>query len=153
MVNSPLTDCIQARESISAQLDEELPELEFERVRVHLRGCADCAGWAEQVAAAALYMREAPVETPAAPVFVAKRSRRRAAAPLAIAAAAAATFVAAFGSSASVGLRQSAAPGRAAQPAADATVIRTIEERRLGPESRFTSSQLPLIQHGMFRAV
>lgn len=109
MLDASPKDCIQARESISASLDEELPELELERLRAHLRGCAACFIWAEQVEAATLELRRTPLETPSLPVVLARGGRRRVAAPVALAAAAAASLLAAFGS-------QSALMGHEAGP-------------------------------------
>jgi len=69
------TDCALARESVSADLDGELSELDSRRLQVHLRVCADCSAWAEQIAVATLQLREAPVESPTAPVFELQRRR------------------------------------------------------------------------------
>lgn len=61
-------ECARARESVSADLDRELHELGIRRLQAHLRLCADCSAWAEQVGAATATLREAPLEayTPAA---------------------------------------------------------------------------------------
>ena len=45
------TDCVLARESVSADLDGELSELDLRRLQTHLRVCADCSAWAEHVTA------------------------------------------------------------------------------------------------------
>ena len=95
------TDCALARESVSADLDGELSELDLHRVHAHLRVCADCSAWAEHVAVATTQLREAPVEAPAAFAFDLPRSGRtwRVGPALAIgsAAALAATVVVALG--------------------------------------------------------
>jgi predicted anti-sigma-YlaC factor YlaD len=71
------TDCAQARESVSAQLDGELQELELDRLETHLRLCPDCAAWAEQVRDVTGRMRDAALEAPVLTGFVpARRSRR-----------------------------------------------------------------------------
>jgi predicted anti-sigma-YlaC factor YlaD len=64
-VQLPTTNCARARESVSAQLDGELPELELDRLETHLLICPDCAEWAERVRAATAHLREARLEVPA----------------------------------------------------------------------------------------
>jgi len=59
------TDCARARESISVQLDGELPELELDRLETHLRFCPDCSAWADQVRDMTRELREATLEVPA----------------------------------------------------------------------------------------
>ena len=58
----PPTYCARARESISAQLDGELPESEAGRLELHLLVCPDCAAWAEDVQGTTDWLREAPWE-------------------------------------------------------------------------------------------
>jgi predicted anti-sigma-YlaC factor YlaD len=70
------TDCALARESVSADLDGELSELDFRRLQAHLRVCADCSAWAGHVNATTTQLREAPLETLAAPVFEVQRRSR-----------------------------------------------------------------------------
>ena len=41
-------ECARARESVSADLDRELHELDHRRLQAHLRVCADCSDWAER---------------------------------------------------------------------------------------------------------
>ncbi len=85
-----LTDCDRARESVSAELDGELPELERERLSAHLRTCLDCSAWAEQVADTARLLREATLETPAMSSALPGHARRLRVAPaLAVSSAAA----------------------------------------------------------------
>jgi Putative zinc-finger len=59
------TDCARARESVSAQLDGELPEHELDRLETHLLLCPDCSAWAQQVRDVTLQLRESPLEAPA----------------------------------------------------------------------------------------
>jgi predicted anti-sigma-YlaC factor YlaD len=61
-------ECVQARESASARLDGELPELDEARLTAHLRDCADCRAFAEDAAALAATLRTAPLERPETPV-------------------------------------------------------------------------------------
>ena len=69
------TDCARARESVSAQLDGELPEQELDRLETHLLLCPDCSAWAQQVRDVTLQLRESPLEAPAER-FVLPRLRR-----------------------------------------------------------------------------
>ena len=52
------TECARVRESISAQLDSELSQLDLEWQHAHLRVCADCSAWAEDVYSATQWLRE-----------------------------------------------------------------------------------------------
>jgi predicted anti-sigma-YlaC factor YlaD len=88
-----LTDCDRARESASAELDGELPELERERLSAHLRACPDCTAWAAQVEDATLRLREAALEAPVTSISVRQRSRRWTVGP-AVAVSSAAALVA-----------------------------------------------------------
>ena len=69
-------ECARARESVSADLDCELQELDLRRLEAHLRDCADCSAWAGSVRATTAQLREAPFERPAAAVFDLPRSGR-----------------------------------------------------------------------------
>jgi len=71
------TDCALARESVSADLDRELSELDFRRLQAHLRVCADCSAWAEHVTATTVQLREAPLEALAGPAFELQPRGRR----------------------------------------------------------------------------
>jgi len=66
---SPI-ECVQARESASARLDAELPELDDVRLTAHLRDCADCRAFAEEAAVLAAELRTAPLERPQTPITV-----------------------------------------------------------------------------------
>jgi hypothetical protein len=92
-VRFPATDCARARESVSVQLDGELPELELDRLEAHLRICPDCSAWAVQVGDITRQLREASLEAPAG-AFVLPRRARRWAVSSAVAVASAAAVVA-----------------------------------------------------------
>jgi len=70
------TDCSRARESLSVQLDGELPELELDRLETHLRICPECSAWADQVRDVTLRLRDAAFETPAEGLLLPRRGRR-----------------------------------------------------------------------------
>jgi anti-sigma factor RsiW len=88
-VSFPATDCASARESISAQLDGELPELELDRLETHLRVCPACTAWAEDVSDVTLRLREAGLEVPAGFAFPRLRRNWRVGSAVAVASAAA----------------------------------------------------------------
>jgi predicted anti-sigma-YlaC factor YlaD len=92
-VSFPTTDCARARESVSAQLDGELPELELDRLETHLLICPACAVWADDVRDVTLRLREARFEEPAER-FVLPRLRRGWRVTSAVAVASAAAVVA-----------------------------------------------------------
>lgn len=71
----PPTDCMNAREAASARLDGELSELEAAHLDSHLRGCAECSGYAREIAAVAGRLRAEPLERPVLPVFTVRRRR------------------------------------------------------------------------------
>jgi predicted anti-sigma-YlaC factor YlaD len=70
------TDCARARESVSVQLDGELPELELDRLETHLRICPDCSVWAAEVRGVTHRLREAALEEPAERFVLPRRGRR-----------------------------------------------------------------------------
>jgi predicted anti-sigma-YlaC factor YlaD len=70
------TDCDLARESVSLQLDGELPEQDFDRLETHLRFCPECSAWADQVGNATLWLRDARLEVPAGGSVLPRHSRR-----------------------------------------------------------------------------
>jgi anti-sigma factor RsiW len=92
-VSLPPTDCARARESLSVQLDGELPETELDSLETHLRFCPECSAWAEQVRDVTQKLREASVEVPA-DAFVLRRHTRRWAVSGSVALASAAALVA-----------------------------------------------------------
>lgn len=69
-------DCARARESVSVQLDGELPELELDRLETHLRICPACADWAEEVRAVTQQLRGAALEVPKERFVLPRRARR-----------------------------------------------------------------------------
>jgi predicted anti-sigma-YlaC factor YlaD len=100
----PPTDCMLARESASAKLDNELSELEAARLDAHLRGCAECLAYAEEIGAIATRLRGAKLERPSQSVVLPRRrvfsgARMQAA----VAAAAVAVVAAVAGSSFTLG--------------------------------------------------
>ena len=115
------SDCARARESVSVQLDDELPELELDRLETHLLVCPDCSAWAGEVRDVTRQLREAALEAPAT-AFVLPRHGRRwrvgSAVALASAAAVVATMFVAPRGHVSLGLRagstRSATPDLAA---------------------------------------
>jgi predicted anti-sigma-YlaC factor YlaD len=114
----PPIECVQARESASARLDGELPELDDVRLDAHLRGCADCRAFADELAALAAELRAAPLERPETVVFSPRR-RHMPAIRMQSVAAAVALVAAAAGSSFAIG-RTLGTSGPAAPPAATA---------------------------------
>ena len=70
------TNCALARESVSADLDGELSELDRHRLQAHLRVCGDCSAWADQVRTTTTQLRETPVEVPAPAAFEMPRLSR-----------------------------------------------------------------------------
>ena len=87
-------DCALARESVSADLDGELSELDFRRLQAHLRVCADCSEWADHVTALITELRDADLEIPAV-TFELEPRRRALRVGSALAAVPAAALVAA----------------------------------------------------------
>ena len=71
----PETNCARARESVSAELDNELPDLEFDRLEAHLLVCPECSAWAEQVRDLTAQLRATKPEEPAERLML--RGRRR----------------------------------------------------------------------------
>jgi len=107
----PPSDCQQARESVSAQLDGELSELGTARLSAHLRECEACTAYALEVSAIANRLRTAPLERPGIGVALPARRRR---AGLQIAAAAAVAVAAASSLALGHALRPSNQPARTA---------------------------------------
>jgi hypothetical protein len=93
-VQLPETNCARTRESVSAQLDDELPEFEFDRLETHLLICPECSAWADQVRDVTAQLRAAPLEEPAVGRFVLPRFGRSWRISSAVAVASAAAVVA-----------------------------------------------------------
>ena len=96
----PPTDCMLARESASARLDNELSELENARLDAHLRGCAECFAYAEEIGAIAVRLRAAALERPGRQFILPRRRALSGARMQAAVAAAAVAVVAAVAGSA-----------------------------------------------------
>jgi predicted anti-sigma-YlaC factor YlaD len=150
-VQLPETNCARARESVSAQLDDELTELELDRLEAHLLVCPDCSAWAEQARNLTASLRAISLEEPAERFVLARPPRRRATGPVALVATAAASLVAVLGLSQSftVGSNQPARSGRLS-PRTSAPAVMSLENARLGLDSLQPRS--PTSSHGRFRA-
>jgi hypothetical protein len=97
----PPSDCARARESASARLDGELAELLVAQLEAHLRSCSECQSFADGIAKTGGLLRAAPLDRPAAAIFIPVHQRRRIGAlPTA---AAAAIVIAVAGSSFAIG--------------------------------------------------
>lgn len=90
----PETTCARTRESVSAQLDGELPEFEVDRLETHLLICPECSAWADQVRNLTAQLRATPLVEPAAGRFVLPRFKRSWRISSAVAVASAAAVVA-----------------------------------------------------------
>jgi anti-sigma factor RsiW len=152
-VSIPTTHCARARESISAQLDGELPEPEGARLELHLLVCPECSAWAEQVQEAAHWLRETPWEEPAFGFALPRRVRTRAAAPLALVAAAAASLVAVLGFPQS--LTGSSRPVRsgAVWEQTSAPALSGLEEQRLGFDTVPARVTTVVVPQARFRSI
>jgi len=148
-VQLPETNCARARESASAQLDDELTEFERDRLENHLLVCPDCWAWAEQVRELTAALRATSLEEPAERFVPARRGRTRAAGPVALVATAAASLVAVLGASHSLGSSQPARSGRVLSQGSAPTVIGP-ENARLGLDSLQPRSST--VQSGRYRA-
>ncbi len=91
LIPVPPSDCMRAREAVSARLDGELSELEGTRLDLHLRRCAACRAYAGQVVVIVAELRRTPLRPIEAPAF--EPLRRRRAPALRVQAAAAAVLV------------------------------------------------------------
>jgi anti-sigma factor RsiW len=85
--------CERAQSWASLELDGELSQLERVLLATHLRRCDACAERVAGMRAVTVALRSAPLEAPAAPVFVAS-SRNSRSRPLALRIALAATLTA-----------------------------------------------------------
>jgi predicted anti-sigma-YlaC factor YlaD len=120
----PPTDCMVAREAVSARLDGELAELDALRLDGHLRDCADCRAFAGRSGALTEMLRQAALE-PAPATFEPRAAHRSRVAGLAVAAAAVAVVAAVAGPSFMLG-RLLAPHGSAAPSTTAVTVIQTV---------------------------
>jgi len=136
----PPTDCMQAREAISARLDGELLELDEARLDAHLRDCDACREFAEEAGEVVARLRGAELE-PVPSVLFAPRRRARSGAG---AVAAVALLAAVVGSSFMLGtlLAPHAGPRTATGPSSvrpsgpgvePSSVIAAIPQHRVEP--------------------
>jgi predicted anti-sigma-YlaC factor YlaD len=143
------TDCARARESVSADLDGELCELDQRRLRSHLRACADCTAWRDLVASTTTRLREARPEAP--PAFELPRRGRteRVRSARAFVSAAAVAVVA---SVAFLGAQHSLLVSRLSPGAAGGTP-RPVDARLLGRDRLVAGGMTGVEQHQTFRAI
>lgn len=138
----PATDCARARESVSAQLDGELPEFELDRLETHLSICPACTAWAEEVRDVTWRLREAGLEEPVERVVLPRLRRGAWRVSSAVAVASAAAVVATM----------FVAPGQTGSPTSrqsgpQASVLVSVTERP------YTVSRLLRLADGMFSPV
>ena len=148
------TECARVRESISAQLDGELPEHELDSLEMHVSVCPACSAWAEEVQGLTRRLRDAQPAEPAIAFALPRRRRTRPSAPVALVAAAAASLVAVLGASHSLlGPNQSARSGNVLRQGSAPAAI-GLENARLGLYSLPARSSAGVERHGpFFRAV
>jgi hypothetical protein len=107
------TDCARARESVSAELDGELPGLGLQWHHAHLLACPECSVWAARVQEATVQLRATRLEHPGLGWTTPRRARRWAVSPaIAVASAAAVAASVVFG----LGPRHVALDGSAQRP-------------------------------------
>jgi len=138
----PPTDCMVAREAVSARLDGELAELDALRLDAHLRECDECRAFAGRAGVLTDLLRHAALE-PAPVSFEPRASRRPRVAGLAAAAAAVAIVAAVAGPSFMLGRllapEPAASPSTTAAPAAqtvpslDPALRAMLDNRRAEP--------------------
>ena len=92
-VPSP-SSCQRVREQVSLLLDDELSQLERRMLGAHLRRCADCSAYADEVTTFTDQIRYAPMETLTRQIVVQRRRRIPAAMRLQAGVAAALAFAA-----------------------------------------------------------
>lgn len=114
----PPSACMRARESASARLDGELPELEAARLDAHLLECWDCAAWAEDIELTTMRLRKAELERPSIAIELPSRAALRVRRALVLSGTAAAVAMAAI-----VGLRGSPSAPHATASAARHRVV------------------------------
>ena len=140
-------ECARARESVSADLDRELQELELRRLQAHLRVCADCSAWAARVRAVTAQLRDAPLESSPVTVFdLPRRGRaRRVGAALVVAPVAALAASVAF----SVG---AAHHGLFGNPRTTRTTTGRTDRNLVHSSPSVDVYRLPVLHH-VFRAI
>lgn len=130
------TDCARARESVSAQLDGELPEFELDRLETHLLICPACTVWAEEVRDVTWRLREAGLEKPVERIVLPRLRRGAWRVGSAVAVASAAAVVATM----------FVAPGQQASLSSQSL------ELQVRPQG-FVVSRLGRLEDGMFSPV
>jgi predicted anti-sigma-YlaC factor YlaD len=153
-VSFSTTECARVRESISAQLDGELPEHELDSLEMHVSVCPACSAWAEEVQDLTRRLREAQLAEPPIGFALPRRRRTRASAPVALVAAAAASLVAVLGASHSLGVG-SGQPVRSSDvsPPVGAPAVTDLEVQRLGLKSLPPRSSAGVVLQGRFHAL
>ena len=144
------TECARVRESISAQLDGELPEHELDSLEMHVSVCPACSAWAEEVQGLTRRLRDAQPVEPAISFALPRRRRTRASAPVALVAAAAASLVALLGTA------QTLTPSSSQVGSIDASgapAVTSLEVQRLGLPSLQARLSADVRQQGSFRAL
>jgi predicted anti-sigma-YlaC factor YlaD len=124
------TDCARARESVSVQLDGELPEFDLDRLETHLRICPACAVWADEVREVTQQLRGAALEAPEERFVLPRRTRGwRVSSALALTSAAAIVatmFFAPHSHRSAVGLQSRAGSSRYSSAARQVFEARTV---------------------------
>ena len=124
-VPSP-SSCQRIREQVSLLLDDELSQLERRMLGAHLRRCADCSAYADEVTTFTDQIRYAPMEALTRQIVVQRRRRIPAAMRLQAGVAAALAFAA-------LGLGSQLASGPSSELSAYSTVTKyptTVELQR-----------------------
>lgn len=123
----PPTECTRAHAAASSCLDGELSELGRARLELHLRDCAACRAYADELGAIAAALRTAPLERPRLPVDVPRRRLAGLVRGHAAAVAAVGLIAAVAGSSFAVGRSLG---GEERKPLATATGVPDADARR-----------------------
>jgi predicted anti-sigma-YlaC factor YlaD len=69
------SSCQRVREQVSLLLDDELSQLERRMLDAHLRRCADCSAYSDEVTTFTDQIRYAPMETLSRQIVVQRRRR------------------------------------------------------------------------------
>ena len=148
----PPTECMRERESASAQLDDELPELERARLDAHLAECWECGAWAEDISLTTERLRGAALERPSIAIELPSRTALRVRHALVLAGTAAAIAAGAV-----VGFRS--APAAKPQPAATSRTFslrpafqQDVRDAHILAHSQHLTSQATLRNGDMFAA-
>jgi hypothetical protein len=137
----PPTECMIAREAVSARLDGELGELDLLRLDAHLLACADCREFAAAIAAVTGELLAAPLERPGRVELVPSRRRTPVVAAAAVAALVAAVTVSSFAIGRSLGSHSSPQPSFAGTKDASAARRDSTEQNLLAMLNSFEPTQ------------